>query len=443
LNAIIWVVLVIEEVDILIRIFKKIFSFRNQDRENIELIRKSKYFDEKYYLLENSGVKGDLCKHYYYYGWKEGKSPSFDFSNDFYLKNYKDVEDAGINPLLHYLKFGKAENRLIEKDNGSSLKKIYEKFYQCPYFYKTYIYDSGVKRVNLFFDEIGDNLELMGDFIQFVISFCNRFHYQLRIVYYIANFEILKKFLKDNQIQLPSDVIFLNLKSSNYLEVGLEEKYICTSWKSARALLNTSSINTNIYFYLDDYDEEDVSSYYQLSNICTNDHVVCLVKDDEVLKKLKKCQLKFEVNSKKLVEKKVNQLYCDFDGMFIVGVELLNDAFLTGILDSNNWKVNILENKRDFKFHFDTNVGIRKVEEPMVDADFIFQLSYEKKEIEENVPMINAWVLKEDFKNYNYINIGGKNSIEKMNQSSSYSLSKIDNYYTDFRNYIQKLKGDR
>ena len=77
----------------------------NQDEENIELIRKSKYFNEKYYLLECPKVKGDPCRHYYYYGWKDGKSPSFEFSNNFYLKNYKDVEDAGINPLLHYLKF--------------------------------------------------------------------------------------------------------------------------------------------------------------------------------------------------------------------------------------------------------------------------------------------------------------------------------------------------
>jgi hypothetical protein len=429
--------------DILIRILKKIFGFGNQDRENIELIRKSKYFDKKYYLLENPDVKGDPCKHYYYYGWKEGKSPSFNFSNDFYLNNYKDVADAGINPLLHYLKFGKAENRLIEKDDGLSLKKVYEKIYECPYFYKIYISDDKTRRVNLFFDEIDDNIYNMGEFIQFVINFCNQFHYQLRIIYYMANFGVLKSFLKDNNVKLPSDVVFLNLKSSNYLEVGLEEKYVCTSWKNAKALLNTASINTNIYFYLGDYDEEDISSYYQLSNICTNDHIVCLVKDEEKLKKLKKCQLKCDINSKKLVEKEVNQLYCDFDGMFIVGVELLNDVFLTGMLDSNNWKVNILEKEKDFKFHLDTNVGICMIDKPIGGVDFIFQLSYEKKKIEEDIPMINAWIEKENFDGYNYINICKKNSVEKMNQISSYSSSKIDNYYTEFRNCIQKLKGDQ
>ena len=57
----------------MINLLKKIFI--NSDKENIELIRKSKYFDEKYYRLENPTLKGDPCRHYYYYGWKEGKSP--------------------------------------------------------------------------------------------------------------------------------------------------------------------------------------------------------------------------------------------------------------------------------------------------------------------------------------------------------------------------------
>ena len=145
---------------------------KKPDDENIEFIRKSKYFDENYYKLENPEVKGDLCRHYYYYGWKEGKSPSYDFSNDDYLKKYRDVTDAKINPLLHYLKFGKAENRTIEKDNGASLKKVYESIYDCPYFYKTYICDDKIKRVNLFFDKIDSNIYDMNLLFDFIIKKC-------------------------------------------------------------------------------------------------------------------------------------------------------------------------------------------------------------------------------------------------------------------------------
>ena len=81
------------------------------DRINIELIRKSDFFSKKYYLLENPDVKMDPAKHYYYYGYKEGRSPSYDFSNDTYLRMYKDVKNSNINPLVHYLKYGKKENR--------------------------------------------------------------------------------------------------------------------------------------------------------------------------------------------------------------------------------------------------------------------------------------------------------------------------------------------
>lgn len=416
-------------------IFRKL-----SDIKNMYLIKKSKYFDEKYYKLENPGVKGDPCSHYYYYGWKEGKSPSFEFSNDFYLKNYKDVEDAGINPLLHYLKFGKAENRIIEKDNGLTLKKVYEKVYGCAYFYKTYVYDTNIKRVNLFFDSINEDVVQLSGLIEYVVNFCKKHNYELRIVYFTVDFELLKDVLTNNKIILPDKTIFLNLKSSNYLEVGLNDKYICTSWKTARALLNTASIHANIYYYLQDNLEElPKEECYQIFNICTNDHVVVMVKDKKVIDSIKKCQLKFETGKKKIGLNKVNQLYCDFDKMFIVGVELLNDVFLSGVLDSDAWRVNILENEKDFKFHFDTNVGIRKISGIENDADLVFYMSYDKKDISCDSPFVNTWVEEKKIKLKNYIIINDKNNFDRLLSSEEFSISTIDNYYDEFNNCISKL----
>lgn len=424
------------------RFLKRIFA--NTDKENIELIRKSKYFDEKYYLLENPKVKGDPCSHYYYYGWKEGKSPSFQFSNNFYLKNYKDVGDAGINPLLHYLKFGKAENRIIEKDNGLTLKKVYEKVYGCAYFYKTYVYNTNVKRVNLFFDAIDERLESLCELLQYVVSFCEKEKYELRIVYFMADFELLKNVLETKEITLPEKTVFLNLKSSNYLEVGLNEKYICTSWKTARALLNTASMNANIYYYLpDNLKELSREEYYQISNICNNDHVVVMTKNKKLIEDIKKCQLKFEIGNKKLDLNDANQLYCDFDKMFIVGVELLNDVFLSRVLDSDNWRVNILENEKDFKFHFDTNVSIRKTMKIDDDADFVFYMSYDKKDVSCEVPFINAWVEEKNVKLNNYVIITDENNFDKILKDEKFSISTIDNYYEEFKKCVSKLKDER
>ena len=368
---------------------------KKPDDENIEFIRKSKYFDENYYKLENPEVKGDLCRHYYYYGWKEGKSPSYDFSNDAYLKKYRDVTDAKINPLLHYLKFGKAENRTIEKDNGASLKKVYESIYDCPYFYKTYICDDKIKRVNLFFDKIDSNIYDMNLLFDFIIKKCSLEKLQLRIVYNIADFEVLKDFLEKNSLELPADTIFLNLKNSNYLEISLFEEYVCTSWKNARAILNN----------------------------------------------LKLCKLKFESNEQKINSKKTNQLYCNFGDMFIVGVELLNEAFLRGELDSKRWIVNVTSIKKELKFHFDTDVKVRNVEEIDEYADFIFDLSYAKNKETYDVPTIVGFVEKQEYIKKEVISL---DNITKKDLKFTYEKAddlKIDNSYQKFADELRIIRG--
>ena len=421
---------------------KKLFKGHSDDKENIELIRKSKYFDEKYYRLENPNVKGDACRHYYYYGWKEGKSPSYEFSNNFYLKSYKDVEDARVNPLLHYLKFGKVENRIIEKDNGLSLKKVYEKIYDCPYFYKTYIYDTDIKRINLFFDEIDNQVFDMNLLFRFVLNCCKSDYCQLRIIYHMADFEILKEFLQKNNLQLPKDTVFLNLKSSNYLEIGLEEKYVCTSWKSARALLNTASMNNNIYFYVNDLNDLEKGEFYQVSNICCNEKVICLLNDKKMLQNLKSCQLKFETNCKKLKINELNQLYCDFNDMFIVGVELLNEAFLTGVFNPEEWMINIVGCDNDFKFHFDTNVRVRKVSEIEEHANFVFQLSYLKQENTYEVPAIIGFVEESAYEKKEMIDLGYLKE-EDIVCDSKLKNTKIDNDYHKFEKCLKEIKEEK
>ena len=433
----------IEEVNGLFSFIKKILGVHSADQENISLIRNSKYFDEDYYKKENPNIKGDACQHYYYYGWKEGKSPSYEFSNNFYLKNYKDVEDAGINPLLHYLKSGKAENRVIEKDNGISLKKVYEEIYGCPYFYKTYICNSHIKRINLFFDEIDDQVFGMNLLFQFVLKCCKNDHCQLRIIYHIADFEILKKFLQKNNLQLPEDTVFLNLKSSNYLEIGLGEKFICTSWKNARALLNTASMNSNIYFYINSLDNLKDGIFYQVSNICCNEKIICLVDDKKILQHLNSCQLKFEINHQRLKINELNQLYCNLNDMFIVGVELLNEAFLNGVLNPEEWMVNIVDCDNDFKFHFDTNVRIRKVSKIESHANFVFQLSYLKQKNTYEVPAIIGFVEENDYEKKAIIDLSHLKEEDIISNNNKIENTKIDNAYYDFEECLKEIKEEK
>ena len=81
------------------------------------LILKSKYFDKEWYLRTNPDVEEagiDPIKHYLEHGWKERRNPSILFDGNKYLKEFPDVRNSGINPLLHYEKYGRKENRKLK-----------------------------------------------------------------------------------------------------------------------------------------------------------------------------------------------------------------------------------------------------------------------------------------------------------------------------------------
>lgn len=98
------------------------------DNKAIKTISHSSYFDREYYLSQfppGMNLPIDPVKHYFLYGWKEGKNPGRAFDNDDYLNRYNDIKRANICPLYHYLVFGEEEKRVItavkEEGLGNSL----------------------------------------------------------------------------------------------------------------------------------------------------------------------------------------------------------------------------------------------------------------------------------------------------------------------------------
>ena len=88
---------------------------------SIGVIKKSNFFDKEWYINEYSDLGGIYrvfpALHYAFFGYKEGRNPSKSFVTDYYLNAYEDVKKSGLNPLYHYERVGKSENRRI---NGSS-----------------------------------------------------------------------------------------------------------------------------------------------------------------------------------------------------------------------------------------------------------------------------------------------------------------------------------
>jgi hypothetical protein len=86
------------------------------NREDLEAIRNSVFFDERHYLETNPDVRAtgmDAALHYVAFGGREGRDPGPFFSTEAYLARYPDIAAAGLNPLLHYEAHGRRENRRV------------------------------------------------------------------------------------------------------------------------------------------------------------------------------------------------------------------------------------------------------------------------------------------------------------------------------------------
>ncbi|MBQ5310908.1 MAG: hypothetical protein ILP19_02555, partial [Oscillospiraceae bacterium] len=82
-------------------------------REMRKVISNSGLFSEEYYASQfDERPAGDLLDRYIMYGAYEDKDPSTFFDNSYYLGHNKDIKEARLNPLYHYITHGKAEGRL-------------------------------------------------------------------------------------------------------------------------------------------------------------------------------------------------------------------------------------------------------------------------------------------------------------------------------------------
>jgi glycosyltransferase involved in cell wall biosynthesis len=130
-------------------------------------------FDAAYYLANyldvvEAGV--DPLEHFFYTGWREGRNPNQQFDTDYYLGVYADARDGDINPFWHFLSIGRAEGHqprrpevalvatdaeqpvAAECDNGSQLALVQSEF-DVAYYLASYpdVAGAGVDPLRHFF----------------------------------------------------------------------------------------------------------------------------------------------------------------------------------------------------------------------------------------------------------------------------------------------------
>jgi len=82
------------------------------------LAARSGLFDPAFYARQLVGRDDEArarkapWRHYLRHGAFEGLDPGPDFDSDWYLARNRDVQSAGLNPLVHYVQHGRAEGRL-------------------------------------------------------------------------------------------------------------------------------------------------------------------------------------------------------------------------------------------------------------------------------------------------------------------------------------------
>ena len=145
----------------------------NYDEKIISKILDENLFDYDYYLEMNSDVKTsevDPLKHYFTYGYKEGRNPSKKFDNNFYKNRYMKNEDDSVNPLVHYVLYGNDDTVINPlsalKPNGKSNKKFLtkedvEKLTEKDSYYETrWTYYNEIIEIVEKLGDIGNVLEL-------------------------------------------------------------------------------------------------------------------------------------------------------------------------------------------------------------------------------------------------------------------------------------------
>jgi glycosyltransferase involved in cell wall biosynthesis len=92
-------------------------------------IEKSELFSAEWYLVQYPDVADagvNPIQHYLSYGAFEGRDPGPKFSTIGYLQRYPDVAKASVNPLLHYLRNGRAEGRIATpSENFQITQRVY------------------------------------------------------------------------------------------------------------------------------------------------------------------------------------------------------------------------------------------------------------------------------------------------------------------------------
>ena len=175
-----------------------------------KILKYSRLFDKKYYLANNKDVQDanlDPIMHFLNYGWKEGRNPSRKFDINAYLTRYADVKEANLNPLLHYIKYGKKEGRCIQPvETGwiDLVNNIYSLLKNNPSLISKFIFLLKSKGIKYAIRKVMTKVESQIKIEEYKKALCFD---NIFLALGFANLIVIKEFYKNNEISKPIDII--------------------------------------------------------------------------------------------------------------------------------------------------------------------------------------------------------------------------------------------
>lgn len=365
------------------------------DRNKIRRIRESEYFDEDYYLNENLDVRDsgmDAASHFYYYGWKEKRNPKQNFNTERFLSKYPKVLFSKKNLIAYILDNNlKDEPESCLKDKPEDkvpVSRLMDDYFRESIPLKTLNVNREDPRINVIYNGFNKGCFFGGKATALILSikFAIKYKYKLRIISQNPEREIFQEFLKLFNIDFNGEVEFYSTESSKYLEVSENDHFLCTMWSNADSVLNTKAIQGKIFYIMQEvetffYDHGDY--HLRCFNTLTSDSLIPIVNTKLLYDYL--CKHSYENVNKNGIffepaflrklfapskdsfrNKRKYKLFfyarpSHQRNLFYFGLNVLNSAFLNGILDTKEWEVYFAGDDTVPDFKFDSDVRVKNL----------------------------------------------------------------------------------
>ena len=368
----------------------KVLKYFNQ-KKYIKMVENSSYFDKAYYLAKNLDIKNsgvNPAKHYYMYGWREGRNPSADFDNDRYFK-YNKLE-KNINPIVHYTLNKDSLNLTVPAVNSAlSVEDILD-----DYFFENkplkVLSVSNLKkhRLNIIFNGFDSGCFFGGKATALIlaIQFASKYHYNLRVISQNPDAAVFYEFLDLFHLKFEEEVSFFSINSGQLIEIDEKDDFICTMWSNADIILNTQYIKGKIFYVMQEvetffYDHGD--NHLRCFSCLTDDRIIPIVNSKLLYDYLCSHGYNNVVNngiyfepvfsgnllkpSKDSFHKKDKYSLFFYArpshqrNLFYFCLDVLNEAFNYGVLDKDEWVVYTAGDGNMPNFHFDVDVDIERL----------------------------------------------------------------------------------